>query len=426
MRGKAVSLSLLILGDLLVALALQNSDLLWATIPLFSYLLFGLALTPEARPRLAVERRPALVSADNKSVIEMALIVRNEGRQRLYFLLEEIQPHGTVLESGSLTQALSLGAGEEMTATYSLSATRGYFSWQTASITASDLFGVVALQWAWEAKGEIRIEPQVGRYRPLPLHPHQTLASPGAVPTRSGGSGVDYWGTRDYQSGDPLKRLDWRHSNRRPHQFFTKDFVLEKTACLALVLDARESSEVKRDQVGLFDHCTKAVGSLAEVFLKQGHRVSLFVHGGQSDPVFPDFGKKQLRRILGRLSELRPESNTRESNLVHLALPTLSRKTFLVVVSPLQPEDHQFFVRMRALGYQMLLICPDSLDFAAPNPPPAVDHDLLSLRAAKLERRVQLGLIEQLAVPVIDWRTCEPLQGVLRQALRHSSRWRMG
>ncbi len=78
------------------------------------------------------------------------------------------------------------------------------------------------------------------------------------------------------------------------------------------------------------------------------------------------------------------------------------------------------FLRLRAYGYQALLISPDPIDFAYP----ILAQDTttqLAIRTARLERRLRLNDISQLQIPVIDWQIGQPLFPLVRNALTLSS-----
>ena len=153
------------------------------------------------------------------------------------------------------------------------------------------------------------------------------------------------------------------------------------------------------------------------MFLHQGHCVSLFVVKKKFIRVLPDYGKIQLQRILGCLAEAKVESDDSHDSIHYLPLDKISRKSLVIVVSPMDTNDLSFYRRLRAFGFQVLLVCPDTLDFVSKT----MGNEkgtLLALRAGMLERRLNLNLISQLFVSVIDWKTREPLLPKIRNALR--------
>jgi uncharacterized protein (DUF58 family) len=94
-------------------------------------------------------------------------------------------------------------------------------------------------------------------------------------------------------------------------------------------------------------------------------------------------------------------------------------RALIIIISPLVSADLYIFRRLRAYGYQVLLVSPDPIDFAYPTL--AQDTTTrLAIRTARLARRLQLNDISQLQVPVIDWKISQPLFPLVRNALTRS------
>jgi hypothetical protein len=95
----------------------------------------------------------------------------------------------------------------------------------------------------------------------------------------------------------------------------------------------------------------------------------------------------------------------------------------IIIISPLVSADRGLFLRLRAYGYQALLISPDPIDFAYSTL--AQDTTTrLAIRTARVARRLQLNEISQMQIPVIDWQISQPLFPLVRNALTRSSRQR--
>jgi uncharacterized protein (DUF58 family) len=323
------------------------------------------------------------------------------------------------ITNGSLHQWAVLDAGEETELRYTFQAERGSFRWKTLQAVTSDPFGLFETRLELPASAEIQVQPAMKKFRPIPLRTHSTLHSPGSIPARLGGSGTDFWGVREYHSGDPLRRLDWRLTARHPRQFFTKEFEQEEIADIGLILDARQRTEVQVGEDSLFEHTLRATASLAEVFLHQGHRVSMLILGERITTVYPGYSKVQLNRILRTLAKVQLSSSTSDVSLDYLPLRIFSSRALILMLSPLTPSDWPVFPFLRARGNGVLLICPDPIDFAlrsfAQDPP-----SRLAVRAARVERRLQLQKIARLHIRVIDWQVDRPLSPLVRSALCHT------
>ena len=269
------------------------------------------------------------------------------------------------------------------------------------------------------AEAGVQVQPVLNHFKPFPLRPQRTLHSAGSIPAHLGGSGTDFWGVREYRPGDSLRRLDWRLTARHPHQFFTKEFEQEEIADIGLILDARYKTNLKQGDESLFEHSARAAASLAEVFLQQGNRLSMLIYGQDEVTLYPGYGKVQLYRILNALARVKIEPGDKLDNLQLAPLHIFSKKSLILVLSPLAANDWQLFPRLRAHGFQVLLISPDPLDYAA-SALPADPLGRIAARLTQLERRLEIEHIAQLWIPVIDWQVSQPLAPLVRNALLHT------
>ena len=422
MTRKALIIALLSFCLLLAALIARNRNLALMALPFLTYLgasILG-APSPEAI-RLKATRSLNVISSGSTTAIEVGITVRNEGAETVPLRLSDQAQPGMKFTRGDFHRWVVLAAGEEAEFRYTFQAERGGFGWQTLRATASDPLGLFECELELPASAELQLRPNMRKFRPIPLRPNSTLHLPGSIPARLGGSGTDFWGVREYHAGDNLRRLDWRLSARHPRQFFTKEFEQEEIADIGLILDARRRLDVRVGEDSLFERTLSATASLAEVLLHQGHRVSLLIFGDRLATVFPGYGKVQLNRILRKLAEVSLGPSNADLSLEFLPLRMYSSRALIVILSPLTPGDWPIFPRLRAHGNQGLLICPDPFDFARESfaQDPA---SRLGVRAARVERRLQLRKIARLHFRVIDWQVDQPLSPLLRDAFSEARR----
>jgi uncharacterized protein (DUF58 family) len=417
MNYKTLTISLLVFALLIAALAARSGAVAWLALPFLCYLGAGILQSPARESvRLEAERQVTRTGAGGESRVQVRVAVRNLGASIARLEVSDLLPEGLTASSGQARRKAALRGGEELQLSYSCQEKRGSYTWQAVHAVVSDPFGLVKSGYLLPAGGEIQVQPARDPLRRLPLRPRSTLHSPGSIPARLAGSGTDFWGVREYQPGDPLRWLDWRLTARHPRKLFTREFEQEEIADIGLILDGREKTNMQQGDDSLFEHSVSAAAALAEAFLHQGHRVSLLAFGGKLEMVFPGYGKVQLNKIMRCLANVRAGSTRVSEHLEILPLNMFSSRALLVVLTPLDRSDWQFFLRLRAAGFQGLLISPDPFDFWA-HPPTGSPAARLGLRAARLERCLELRDIAQLGIPVIDWRVSQPLYPLVRSAL---------
>jgi uncharacterized protein (DUF58 family) len=421
MNDKSVALALIIILLLIVALMTRNGDIVWMILPFLAYLGVGILQAPR-RERLSFGARRTLeqIPTDGKVLNVVALTVENKASETVNLFLQESAQPGMEITDGELSQWVSLQPGESTELKYSFTASRGDFSWRSIRTVVSDPLNLIETEVLMPDGSSIQVRPQIKKFKPVALRPNNTVHSPGSIPARLGGSGTDFFGVRQYHPGDSLHTLDWRLTARHPGKFFTKEFEQEEIAEIGLILDARRKNELRVGEESLFEHSIGATASLAEMFLHQGHRVSLLVFGGAITSVFPGYGKTQLHRILSCLSKVKIEPA--EGALAYfdfLPIRMFPNHALMIILSPLTEADRPFFQRLRAYGYQALLVSPDPIDFIHASLPQDTAHQL-AVRAARLERKFRLNGIAQLQIPVIDWQVRQPLFPLVRNSLMKS------
>jgi len=421
MNNKTLTIGLIIFGLFSVALIARNGDIAWMLLPFLFYLGLGLLQAPpREKVRLSAKRSLGQTHASGVASVEVGLRVENLGAETLQAFIQETVPAGVEVTTGELCQRVTLRAGEATELKYTFAATRGDFSWISIQIVVSDPLNLIETEIALPAEAMIQVRPLIKKFKAIPFRPHNTLHAPGSIPARLGGNGTDFFGVREYHAGDPLRSLDWRLTARHPRKFFTKEFEQEEIAEIGLILDARQDADLTIQGESLFEASLGATASLAETFLHRGDRVSLLVFGGTMLNVFPGYGKTQLHRVMGCLAKAKVGSGQRAfASLDFLPIRMFPSHALIIIISSLTSADGALFQRLRAYGYQALLICPDPLDFASQT----LEQDpitQLAIRATRIERCLRLKSITQLHIPVIDWKVRQPLFPLVRNALSRS------
>jgi len=422
MNNKALVICSIIFSLLIAALLTRSGDIAWMMLPFLAYLGVGILQTPALeKVRLSAGRTLEQSRSNGNAFVDVNLSVQNQALETVHLFIHEIIQAGMKIVDGDLSRWVELRPGESAELKYTFTAVRGSFSWNSIRIVVSDPLGLIETEMLLPANAMVQIRPQIKKFKAIPFRPHSTLHSPGSIPARLGGSGTDFFGVREYHSGDSLRWLDWRLTARHPRKYFTKEFEQEEIAEIGLILDARQSTELRVGEESLFESSLGVTASLAEMFLHQGHRVSLFVFGETMLKVFPGYGKVQLHRIMGCLSQANVGLENRTSvPLGYIPIRMFPSRALIIIISPLVSADRQLFLRLRAYGYQALLVSPDPIDFAYPTL--AQDATTrLAIRTARLERRLRLNDISQMQIPVIDWQVSQPIFPLVRNALTRSS-----
>lgn len=416
MNARTNLVLLIVMSLLLAALGARNGALALMTLPFLFYLGAGL-LTSPGEVRLSASRALSRQRSNAEAPINVTVVIENDGPAvpRLQ-IQEQVLPKMKVV-AGALEQRVTLPVHERIELSYTFQASRGRYEWQTIHVVASDLFGLFEKHFDLPAAGHALILPDQPPLRRLRLRPRHTIRTVGPNLSRLPGVGIDFWGVREYRPGDSLRRIHWRLAARRPTTFFSKEFEREEMADVGLLLDARAATDLTHGSEHLFEHSVQAAAALAKSALRAGNRVSLLVLGERVVRVFPGSGKRQLVRILDQLAGYEPGEEVAVEPFRYLPVRLFPSHSLIFFISPLRLRDFKFIVRLRAVGYQVIVLSPNPVQFTA-RPRSASLSGALAVRTALLERAVLLRRIRQLGVEVVDWTVDQPLEKTIRPLSR--------
>jgi uncharacterized protein (DUF58 family) len=347
--------------------------------------------------------------------------VTNNGRGVEELSLEEDVRFPLRLIEGVTKKVVRLPGDGEVEFEYRVETRRGRVDFQELRAVAREPFGLFYTPVSLAAPAQLLIRPQVIKLRRVEIRPQQTRGFTGPIAARLGGSGMDFFGVREYQMSDSLRRVNWRASARQSGDLFTNEFEQERIADIGLILDARQQRDIHGAKgSSLFEFSISATASLAEAFLLEGHRVSLLIYGHHLERVYPGFGKLQRERILRALARAETGFNYALESLNALPTRLFPAGSQLMIVAPVSLEDLPALIRLRALGYAVSILSPDPVDFETRLYGRESGRDTgmeASGRLAKIERRLLLSELARAGIPVVDWQVG---QMTLNQAIQTS------
>jgi uncharacterized protein (DUF58 family) len=413
MNNKTLLVVLIICGLILSGLALRDGELLILAVPFMVYLIFGILQSPSEIDLTAARRidRPSIAA---EKTAQTRIEITNRGKPFVNLALEDPVSESITIQDGQTKQRLALPAGGSTELKYEFGGKRGVYSWNTIRARASDPFGLFELESDIPASGDIRVFPTPLQIRQVTPKPRHTLHAAGPIPARQAGAGIDFWGIREYRPGDSLRRLNWRLAARRSRKLFTNEYEREEIADYGLILDARKFSGTDTLEEELFEYSISAAAALSENYLKAGNRLSLLIFGDSIVSVYPGYGKHQLNKVQSTLARARLGANFPFSYLEYLPTRLFPARSSIVIFSTVNPRDLDIYARLLSFGYEVLLISPDPVDYAS-RMLPQTQTNSLAVRAARVERNIQLKKLLKMGVQVIDWPVNQPLETIIRK-----------
>lgn len=406
---------------LLAGLASRLGGLIALAIPLLVFVAAAILHGPE-NVRMNLVRTIGEDRVYEQMPVEVKLSITNDGSHVERIVVEERIPPSLELADGQTRLVASLSPGESCSLSYTVLARRGLHEFGAVRVLASDHLNLFKRHADLYQPTSLPALPRAHRLRRMAIRPLRTRGTAGQVPARQGGSGIDFYGVREYQIGDPRRWINWRLSARHPSRLFTNEFEQERIADVGLILDARLRTEIRLSGDSLFEHAVRATAALAQTFLADGNRVALLVYGQTLDWTFPGYGKVQRERILQALARAEPGASQVFGHLEYLPARFFPAKSQIVLISPTCPDDLPALIRLRAHGYQLLVIRPDPVGFEESRLPrePAV---ALAARVVRLERALLLRNLKQAGIQVVDWQVDRPFDQAVHRHLGRMPHW---
>ncbi|TLZ58537.1 MAG: DUF58 domain-containing protein [Methanobacteriota archaeon] len=370
-------------------------------------------MRPVPAPVLDVVRE---VSRDRSAVgqeIRVSLRVANRGPPLDLLELSDGVPREVDVTKGRPHIVLALDEGEEVAIDYAISPrVKGVLVFGPVIARSSGASGLEYEEAVIPIRTSIVVAPPLEDIRRANVQPRRTRRQLGQIPSRQIGAGAEFWGLREYVSGDETRRINWKASARFD-RLVTNETQVERTGDAVIVLDAREESLVGPLARSTTEAGVRAALALASKILEGRNRVGLVVQREVLDWVYPGFGRKQLYRILDALIRVRPGGEWPFDHVLWVLERFFPRNCQVILVSPLLDREAVETVEgLAARGFAITIVSPSAVEIErsmyADDPTLGIAYRLL-----RMERESAVSALRRYA-DVVDWDPREPLAAALK------------
>lgn len=413
MKRELLVLVAVMFALILIGAAFLQGGLVILALPILGYLASAHLQRPRLPAPLEISRKVDPERAVQGVPVKVHLNLTNKSETVEQVHVRDLFSRKIQTEEGTTSLMAAINPGESLSMDYTISAFRGTYKDFETVVDTQETLDCFEISQHYPNLSQFIIRPEGEKIKPIRIRPPRTHGFAGSIGSRRAGTGVDFFATREYQPGDPLRRINWRQSTRSDRQIFTNTFEQEQVADVGIILDERQRVNLSTASSSLFEYSVHAAATLTRRFIADGHRVSLLVYGTGRKRVFPGYGKVQEDRILNTLSTVTPMVNFALSDLNYMPVRFFSPGSQIVMISPLVMEDITYIKKMLASGYAVMILSPDPIAFEADA---NRDHASLAFRLASAERELMLHQLRQGGAQVINWQVSESLETVLQRA----------
>jgi len=187
---------------------------------------------------------------------------------------------------------------------------------------------------AAEERNSLLVLPGFAPIESLSLPAHRRY-QPGGIPfTSNVGESTEYVGDREYHSGDPLKKIDFKSWARLRHPV-VKEFQEEYYYRIALVLDTQVSNRKKEPKEGFpnLEAAVSLTAAIADRLIGIDHVIDLFAAGPEVYYLRAGRNTAQLESVLELLACVEPcQANPFETLVPRLDEHLASVSTLICVL----------------------------------------------------------------------------------------------
>lgn len=218
-----------------------------------------------------------------------------------------------------------------------------------------DPLGIFFLKKTYILKSELYVYPKTFKIHRFPMLSKGVLPWFGIDTTQSSGDDDEFFGTREYRSGDPVKKIHWI-STARKNKLIVKQFQRQLFFRATIIFNLEKSKNYGEGKETVAEYIIKIAASVARYLVGQGVAVEVIAHA--VDLVHMPFNKggEHLEDIFKFLTIAEAESNITLGEIFEQFSHYISDSSTLIVI--MIDKDWEYLSAMLPLEKRNIRLIP--------------------------------------------------------------------
>ncbi len=179
--------------------------------------------------------------------------------------------------------------------------------------------------------------------------------------TKLKGTGMDFWGIRDYYPEDAFRHIDWKAFSRT-NKLQIREFETEKNVRVMVMLDTSQSMEQGLIRNTKLEFSIRAVVLLTHMANDRKDLVGVATYDSKVNTFIPPGqGSSHLNRILENLAYVMPRGPANLTNAIQNLIMRTRSRGLLLIISDLEGSVKDILGGIRkasAAGFDVIIVSP--------------------------------------------------------------------